>query len=134
VRYRMIDELSTTHPVRDLCQLLGVTRSGYYAWRGGQETLRDLENRELTQEIKAVFEAKRGRYGSPRITAELRRQGRPCNHKRVERLMRQAQLKGRTGRRWLRRICCWAGRHRPNPTRSGWPILPMCQRPKDGCL
>jgi putative transposase len=99
VRYRMIDELSTTHAVGDLCQLLGVTRSGYYAWRNGRETDRDLQNRQLAQEIKAVFEAKRGRYGSPRITAELRRQGQRCNHKRVERLMRQAQLKGRTGRR-----------------------------------
>jgi putative transposase len=98
VRYRMIDEFSKTHAVGDLCQLLGVTRSGYYAWRGGRETTRDVNNRKLSQEIKEVFEAKRGRYGSPRITEELRRQGHQCNHKRVERLMRQAQLKGRTGR------------------------------------
>jgi putative transposase len=99
VRYRMIDELSKTHAVRDLCQLLGVTRSGYYAWRSGRETTREVNNAKLSEEIKEVFEAKRGRYGSPRITEELRRQGHPCNHKRVERLMRQAQLKGRTGRR-----------------------------------
>jgi putative transposase len=99
VRYRMIDQLSRNHAVRDLCQLLGVTRSGYYAWSRGEATTRAIENRKLTEEIKEVFEAKRGRYGSPRITAELRRQGRRCNHKRVERLMQQAQLKGRTGRR-----------------------------------
>ena len=98
MRYRMIEELSQDQSVRDLCQLLGVARSGYYAWRRGQETTRERENRQLTEEIKAVFAAKRGRYGSPRITAELHRQGRPCNHKRVERLMRQAQLKARTGR------------------------------------
>ncbi len=99
MRYRMIDQLSQTHAVGDLCQLLGVTRSGYYAWRSGRESDRDIENRKLTAQIQEVFEAKRGRYGSPRITAELRRQGQQCNHKRVERLMRQAQLKGRTGRR-----------------------------------
>ena len=99
MRYRMIDELSKTHAVRDLCQLLGVTRSGYYAWRHGRETTRAIENRKLTEQIKGVFEAKRGRYGSRRITEELHRQGQACNHKRVERLMRQAQLKGRTGRR-----------------------------------
>jgi putative transposase len=99
VRYRMIQELAGGHAVRDLCRLLGVTRSGYYAWRRGGETARGLQNRKLAEEIKAVFEAKRGCYGSPRITAELRRQGHRCNHKRVERLMRQAQLKGRTGRR-----------------------------------
>lgn len=99
MRYRMIDELSKTQAVRDLCRLLGVTRSGYYAWRRGQETTRDINNRKLTEQIKEVFEAKRGRYGSPRITQELRRQGHQCNHKRVERLMRQAQLKGRTCKR-----------------------------------
>jgi len=99
VRYRMIEELSKTHAVGDLCQLLGVTRSGYYAWCCGSETSRDANNRKLAGEIKVVFEAKRGRYGSPRITEELRRQGHKCNHKRVERLMRQAQLKGRTCRR-----------------------------------
>jgi transposase InsO family protein len=94
----MIDELSKKHAVRDLSQLLGVTRSGYYAWRSGQETTREVQNRKLTEEIKGVFEAKRGRYGSPRITEELRRQGHKCNHKRVERLMRRAQLKARSGR------------------------------------
>lgn len=98
MRYRMIDEFSKIHAVRDLCQLLGVTRSGYYAWRGGRESTREVENRKLTEEITEVFEAKRKRYGSPRITQELRRQGRRCNHKRVERLMRQAQLKARSGR------------------------------------
>ena len=99
MRYRMIEELSPTHAVRDLCQLLGVTRSGYYAWRRGRESRRESENRKLAEEIQAVFEAQQGRYGSPRITEQLRRQGRRCNHKRVERLMRQAQLQGRTGRR-----------------------------------
>jgi putative transposase len=98
VRCRMIEELSQTHAVRDLCQLLGVTRSGYYAWRSGRESTRKVENRKLTGQITEVFEAKRKRYGSPRITQELRRQGHRCNHKRVERLMRQAQLKARSGR------------------------------------
>ena len=72
MRYRMIEELSKTHAVGDLCQLLGVTRSGYYAWCCGSETSRDANNRKLAVEIKVVFEAKRGRYGSPRITEELR--------------------------------------------------------------
>ncbi len=100
MRYRMIEELSQgRHAVRDLCQLLGVTRSGYYAWRSGPETARDSNNRKLVEQIQEVFKAQRGRYGSPRITEELRRHGHRCNHKRVERLMRQAQLKGRTCRR-----------------------------------
>jgi transposase InsO family protein len=94
----MIEELSQTHAVGDLCQLLGVTRSGFYAWRNGRESTRELENRKLIGQITEVFETKRQRYGSPRITQELRRRGQRCNHKRVERLMRQAQLKARSGR------------------------------------
>jgi putative transposase len=95
----MIEELSKSLAVEDLCEVLGVSRSGYYAWRGGQETARDIGNQMLVEQIKQIFEAKRGRYGSPRITEELHRTGQRCNHKRVERLMRQEQLKGRTCKR-----------------------------------
>jgi putative transposase len=96
VRYRQIEELSGVQHVRDLCELLEVSRSGYYAWRNRAETARQTSNRMLVEEIKGLFEANRGRYGSPRITQALRRGGHHANHKRVERLMRQAQLKGRT--------------------------------------
>jgi len=95
----MIEELSKEQGVRDLCELLEVTRSGYYAWSRSQESVRELANRLVVEEIKEVFEAKRGRYGSPRVTEELRRQGRICNHKRVERLMRQEGLKARSSKR-----------------------------------
>jgi putative transposase len=95
----MIEELSKEHGVRELCELLEVTRSGYYAWSRGQESGREVANRLVVEEIKEVFEAKRGRYGSPRVTKELRRQGRICNHKRVERLMRQEGLKARSSKR-----------------------------------
>jgi len=95
----MIEELSKEHGVRELCELLEVTRSGYYAWSRGQESGREVANRLVVEEIKEVFEAKRGRYGSPRVTEELRRQGRICNHKRVERLMRQEGLKARSSKR-----------------------------------
>jgi transposase InsO family protein len=99
MRYRRIEELSSEHDVRDLCELLEVSRSGYYAWCRGVETARETSNRMLGEEIKRLFEANRGRYGSPRITEALRRCGQKANHKRVERLMREAQLKGRTCKR-----------------------------------
>lgn len=95
----MIEELSKDHSVRDLCELLEVTRSGYYAWSRGQESAREMANRVMAQEIQRVFKAKRSRYGSPRITEELRQQGQRCNHKRVERLMRQEGLKARSSKR-----------------------------------
>jgi len=95
----MIEEQSQEYPIRELCAALNVSRSGYYAWRAGQESARELANRVMAQEIKQLFEAKRQRYGSPRITEQLRRQGQVCNHKRVERLMRQEGLKARRGRK-----------------------------------
>lgn len=95
----MMEELSKEEAVRNLSEFLGVSRSGYYAWKESQESARDQANRQVVAEIKEVFQAKRGRYGSPRITEELRRAGRICNHKRVERLMRQEGLKARSSKR-----------------------------------
>ena len=85
----MIEEFSKEHALRDLCEFLGVSRSGYYAWQEAKESARDQANRQVLGQIKQVFQAKRERYGSPRITQELRRRGQLCNHKRVERLMRE---------------------------------------------
>ena len=95
----MVEELAQHYPVRTLCDLLEVRRSGYYAWRHRQETARAIANRRLAQEIVRVHRQKQGRYGSPRVTQQLRREGHICNHKRVERLMRQHGLKGCSSRR-----------------------------------
>ena len=99
----MVEELSSQYPVRELCLVLQVTRSGYYAWCRGQETARQAANRLLIEDIRRVHQQKKGRYGSPRITEQLRRQGHRCNHKRVERLMRQNGLRGCSSRK--RRVC-----------------------------
>ncbi len=95
----MIEELSKDYPVGPLCQAVQVARSGYYGWLKGQEPAREMANVQLVEQIKTIYEAKRGTYGSPRITHELRRAGQKCNHKRVERLMRQQGLEGRTGKK-----------------------------------
>ena len=95
----MIEELSKAYPVGALCRAVQVARSGYYGWLKGKEPAREVANGELVEQIKTIYAAKRGTYGSPRITHELRRGGQKYNHKRVERLMRQQGLKGRTGKR-----------------------------------
>lgn len=95
----MIRELSREQASGPLCELLGVARSGYYGWLRGKESARAATNRLLLEQIRQVFNTHRGNYGSPRITEELRAQGQKCNRKRIERLMRQDGLKGRTGRR-----------------------------------
>jgi len=95
----MIEELAKEYRIGRLCQVLEVARSGYYRWHQGRMTARDATNARLVEEIKSVYQDKQGIYGSPRITHELRRAGHPWNHKRVERLMRQQGLKGRTCRK-----------------------------------
>jgi len=105
----MIAAMAQDYPVRELCAVLGVTRSGYYGWRNGQETAREAANRLLVLEIERVHQAKKGRYGSPRVTQQLRREGHVCNHKRVERLMRQRGLRGCSSRK--RRVCTTNSAH-----------------------
>lgn len=99
----MIEAMSKEYPIRELCAVLEVTRSGYYAWRSGEQTAREASNRLWIERIRRVYEDNKGRYGSPRVTEELRREGHVCNRKRVERLMRQYGLKALSSRK--RRVC-----------------------------
>lgn len=84
----------------DLCELLGVAKSGYYAWCEASESKQTTMNEDLSKLIAEIFAEHHGRYGSPRITAALRRRGHDCNHKRVERIMRQNGLQARARKRW----------------------------------
>jgi len=83
-----------------MARVLGVSRSGYYAWRGRPASAREQANQELLGRIRQEFQSSRRTYGSPRIHAVLRRQGVVCGHNRVARLMRQAQLTPPRKRRW----------------------------------
>src|SRR5215471_12382282 len=77
------------------CRLLGVSRSGYYEWKGRPESAREARDRELLKLIERVHADSRGSYGSPRVAAELRLGlGVEVNRKRVERLMRHAGIQG----------------------------------------
>lgn len=105
----MVEAMAQDYPVRELCAVVEVTRSGYYAWRRGSQTARDAANRVWVERIHRVYHERKGRYGSPRVTEQLRREGHRCNHKRVERLMRQHGLKGCSSRK--RRVCTTNSEH-----------------------
>src|SRR5207237_4786671 len=77
----------------------GVSRSGFHAWRRRPPSDRALSDAWLTEKIKEIHVQSRGTYGSPRMHAELRRQGIRVGRKRVERLMRAAGLAGYHRRR-----------------------------------
>ena len=77
-----------------MCQLLGVSAGGYYAWRKRQPSNRRKADVLLTEKIRAIYHRSDNTYGSPRIHAELRDQGIRVGCKRVARLMRAAGLRG----------------------------------------
>jgi putative transposase len=81
-----------------MCRVLGVSRSGYYAWRSRPPSRRDREDARLTERIRAVHTASRGTYGAPRVHAALHAEGVRTSRKRVARLMRAAGLSGASRR------------------------------------
>ena len=89
-------------PVCVLCRTLGVTRSGYYAWRLRPLSARAQRDQELTTQLRIVHAESRRTYGRPRLHQALRARGVRVGEKRVQRLMRAAQLTAR-GRRRFRR-------------------------------
>jgi putative transposase len=78
--------------------MLGVRRGSYYAWRSRGESARLEQDRDLRKRIREVFEASGGTYGSPRVERELAARGIAVSRRRVERLMREAGLRGRVVR------------------------------------
>ncbi|MEH6544210.1 MAG: IS3 family transposase [Porticoccaceae bacterium] len=84
--------------VAQLCRWLDVSTSGFYAWEKREASTRDQEDQRLLSKITQIFWHSQGRYGSPRIFQVLQSQGIQVGRKRVERLMREAGLKGRVVR------------------------------------
>ncbi len=102
LKYQFVAAHASMYPVTVLCWVLGLTRSGYYAWRQRRPSAHTQRDQQHTQQISAIFGASRQTYGSPRVHAELRAQGVRCGRKRVARLMRHAQLRARRRRRIVR--------------------------------
>lgn len=92
--------MSDEHPIKTLCEVLEVSRSGYYQWLGRGQGLRARQSALLRPKIAAAHASSRQTYGSPRVTAALRAQGEDVGRHRVARLMREAGLRGRQKRRY----------------------------------
>lgn len=102
---------ASTHSVGMMAKVLKVSRSGYYAWRRRTESRRRGKDKELVGRISDIQKKVRYRYGSPRMTAELRREGVHVGHNRVARLMRSADLSAR--RRVKFRVTTKSGHSHP---------------------
>ncbi|WP_328459739.1 IS3 family transposase [Actinoplanes sp. NBC_00393] len=100
-RYRFISEHHAVYGVARLCRVLAVKRrQGYYEWLAAEPArqVRQADDEHLATLIRQIQAEHRG-YGSPRVSAELRRRGLRINRKRVERVMRERGLAGITRRR-----------------------------------
>lgn len=86
--------------INTLCQVLGISRSGYYEWLNQKPSVRKLEAERLKNIIHTAYQMSRGVYGYRRVHAEMRVQNISCSLNRVSRLMKQEGLKSKTRRKF----------------------------------
>jgi putative transposase len=99
MRFCFIEDHRNAYPVRTMCAVLEVSPSGYYAWRDRPESARRAADRGLAADIRRIHADNRAVYGSPRMHAALRAEGRRIGVNRVARLMRHNGIQGRHKRR-----------------------------------
>ncbi len=99
MRYGFIARHRTVWPTGLMCQVLRVSRSGFYEWTGRSPSRRAREDQRLLGLIRTSFMQSDSTYGSPRVWDDLHDLGERCSRKRVARLMREGQLHARGKRR-----------------------------------
>ena len=122
--YQLIADQAAQHAVRLLCRVLGVSRSGYFAWRSRPPAARTRADRALTEQICQIHAQSRQTYGSPRVRAVLRERGEAVGRRRVARLMRRAGLRGVHGQRRRVRTTAADPRATPAPDRVARAFAP----------
>jgi transposase InsO family protein len=103
VKFAFVKEHRRVWPVGVICRVLGVTRSGFYAWMRREPSARQLRREELAEKIIAAHQANRRVYGSPRIHRELVAGGEKVCRNTVARIMKQRKIRGRIRRRYVPR-------------------------------
>jgi len=102
MRFELIDAAKNEFPVQRLCKVLGVSSSGYFAWKERPASLRQRDDMVLLAHVRAAFAVSNRTYGSPRMVHELRDNGLAIGRRRVARLMRENGMKARQKRRFKR--------------------------------
>lgn len=102
MRFQLIDVAKKEFPVQRLCKVLGVSPSGYFAWRRRPASPRQRADLVLLAHIRSAFALSNETYGSPRMTRELQDSGLSVGRRRTARLMPENGLKARQKRRFKR--------------------------------
>jgi transposase InsO family protein len=100
VTFRFIEDHQGQWPVRVLCDTLGVSSAGYYAWRDRPASARQQRRDVLLVEIRAIHAEFKARYGSPRVHAELADRGHGCCVNTVAKLMHAHEIRAKTARKF----------------------------------
>ncbi len=101
MKYAWIDGQRRAYPLPAMCATLSVSMSGYQAWkRGGTPHRKRLTDAQMLVLIRAIHAEFKGAYGSPRMTEEIRGRGFPASKERVERLMKENNIRARHKRRF----------------------------------
>ena len=103
MKFAFIQEHLGAFRVETVCQVLEVTRSGYYAWLGRSDSPRATRRQELAVKIRAVHKSNREVYGSPRICRALNAQGESACENTVASVMREQEIRARTRRKFVPR-------------------------------
>jgi putative transposase len=115
MRFAFVEDHRGIWPIPAMCRMLAVSTAGYYAWRSRRVSKRVAEDEALLGDIRRVHGASGGRYGSPRVHAALRADGRRVGRGRVERIMRRHGVHGLVAR--PRRV-------RTTDSRHAFPVAP----------
>jgi putative transposase len=103
VRFAFVRDHQGEFPVELLCEVLGVSRSGYYAWRDRPPSPTAIRRGRLIEEIRAIHEEARSVSGSPRVHRELEARGVACCENTVAKLMRAHDIRSKARRRFVAR-------------------------------
>jgi hypothetical protein len=114
MRFELIDQAKAAFPVQRLCSVLGVSQSGYFAWKDRPACRRQRDDMVLLAHVRSAFALSNGTYGSPRMTRELRDSGLAIGRRRTARLMRENGFTARQKRRFKR----------TTDSQHAWPVAP----------
>ncbi len=114
MRFQLIDRAKQDFPVRRLCRVLGVSQSGYFAWKDRPASRRQHDDMVMLTHVRSAFALSNGTYGSPRMTRELQDDGFATGRRRAARLMHENGLRGRQKRRFKR----------TTDSEHSWPVAP----------
>ena len=100
MKYQFIAAHVQEFKITVMCRVLGVSRSGYYAWGKRPTSARKMADQSLTEKIEVIHQKSRRTYGSISIQKELAKNGIKCGHNRVARLMREVGLSAKQIRKF----------------------------------